>query len=451
MNECGAVSLEPSATRGSCCGWWVNCPETMIKRMSSLAMDPVIPPLLKALNQIRGILLPESFPGETETGYWGKAPVGTGTWFVASELYDIQSLRNHKITVMDLWNAAVSVCGILEQLSSLGIWGFAGRETVLLQGGNGIKGGERVCLTDITDYHIYRFPQSFPKAPVADKDPVTAAFRLLLGEVALCVDRQSLSGTEMLYSPLEEQLGVDCVGEMSRFFRTPSQLTPQQFLQKARSTLTVAANRLQLSRPQELHLYIVLLGTGCRHFAVPALSGVVRAFQRCLESLGEEYTLPEIKMTCLFPWNSVQICDLDSNVIPAISALTQMEALEKPVSRGGLLDCLDQEIERNMYCGSAPLVCYIEVPERENTANGAGEWSLNCMEQYFIWKLKEKQRLDICKFLLCGSDIRQPTRLMDYLGMEPMQVVSKHDELGGKMYFALKTLLERERYFCRAS
>lgn len=449
INERGEAALSP---RGVGRDWQVNCSEAMMRRISRLAADPVMPPLLDALNQIQGILPPKSFPGKEERGYSSWPPAGDGSWFWASELRDLQSLERNQITVMDLWNAAASMCGTLERLLCLGIWGRAGRGTVLLQSGDGINAEERFCLTNITDYNIYRFAQAFPKVPAADKDPVTAAFRLLLGEVALCLDRQPalLNGREKLYSRLEKQLGTDCAGMLSDFFRTPSQLAPQQFLREARDMLSAAADRLQLAKPQELHLYIVLLGTSCRKAAIPALSGVARTFQYCLECLEKKYCLPDIKTTCLFPWNSVQICDPAPYVLPTVSALTRSEAEEKRVPRSGLLDCLNQEIERNMCRGSAPLVCYIEVPERGSAVVEANGWRLSCMEQYLIEELGQKQSLGVCQSLLCGSDIRQPSRLMDYLDMGPAQVVFGYGELWEKMYSAIESLLGGQRYFCRS-
>jgi len=441
LDICQAPDAQPE--------WRVRYPAGTKKRLDDWRNDPVMPPLIQALNQVPGVLLPKELSPKTGGEYRIEAP--EGTWIPAWELRDIRSLHCRQISIMDLWKAAAALCDTLAALHSLGVWGWSKRGKLLLHIGKKSGGRPRFCLTDIVDYNIFRFSQVRPKLPETKEDAVTQAFRILLGETALCADSwTALHGRENA-TPLELQLGAECVGMLSAFFRAPSTLSPQPFLRQAKNELISVAESLAPVNPREFHLYIVLLGGSCCQADIPALSSVIRAFQRSVESLQKSSPLALGKATCIFPWDSVQIRYFDPNIILGLSALPWQEMPQRQVSWGGLLDCLDQELERDASDGAPQLVCCIELPEgaEENRRR------LSCMEQYLSEKLKRKTALGAFKLLVCNSGIRQPSQLTDHLiagegNRRNAQLVTDPEELSPKLYAALKELLDEPKYILKS-
>lgn len=433
--------LQPNRTN-----WRVECAPVSMERMAEWSGDLVLKGLLMALRGIPNILVPQRPPKADAEYYLARLPAGVGAWFGANELNDLQSLEAHGgMTVMELWNSAADLCQTLARLYSLGIWGYAGRDRVLLRKGReeGTPEKERAdyCLTDITDCQIYQYPQAFsvPPHPETGEDPVTLAMRLLIGGVALCADGGQLLGGQE--TTLELQLGVRCAGRLSGLFRTPSSLPPQGFLACAQDGLRRAAKAIQRGKPQKLRLYLVLLGPDCRRAAVPALSCVARSFYHCAWDLTAGKGV-QADITCVYPWDRVQVCQFKKNCVYGLSALKQELSGKRPVPLGGLLDCLNRELERELPRGTAPLVCYITLTNPGDIHAPAQ----TCMDYVLVEELARKRELGIFDAFLCDADLRQ-------------QVDSPYERLVGKdgytsleglddlMYRTLAGLLEKRRYF----
>lgn len=418
--------------------WRVECTPASRERMAGWNDDPVIKGLLKVLQNIPNILVPRSLPSTDAEYYLARPPAGKGTWFRADELESMESLETHdQMTVMDLWKIAADLCQTLEQLYSLGIWGYAGRDRILLRKKEDQLG---YCLTDITDCKIYRYPQAFsvPSIRETKEDPVTLAMRLLIGSVALCADRQQLlDGGE---TDLEVQLGTACAKGPSRLFRQPSRLQPLEFLERARTELRRAARSMRWDTPKKLRLYLVLLGPDCRQAAVPALSCVARSFYHCAGGLAGGNDV-QADITCIYPWDRVRTCRFEKNCVCGLSALDQGQA-RRPVPLGGLLDCLSRELERDQAQGIALLVCYITLPG----LGGGSAPALNCMDDVLIQELARKRGLKLFDAFLCSADLRQWADTQ-YSGLVEGGRNISLEKLDRKMYSAVGELLKRQRYF----
>lgn len=443
------INFKESRRTLCCCAqpdetsWWVDCAPESIQRMAEWSGDPVMKNLLPVLRCIPNILVPLDLPAEDADHYYAWPPEGAGTWFGAAELDNLQSLEAHcGITVKDLWTIAASLCETLTQLCSLGIWGYASRDRVLLRKGRKLG----YCLTDITDCHIYQYSQTFPfpnDSPVDENEtPETLAMRLLVGGVALCADHQQLLSEKE--TDLELQLGRACVGKLSQLFRTPSQLQPIRFLEDARSALRRAAKSVRLDSPKKIHLYLVLLGTDCRQVAVPALSCVARSFYHCARELGDI----RADAVCIYPWDRVCICRFEENCVYGLSALDQDQdqTRRRPVLLGGLLDCLTGELDRDLSQGTASLVCYIALP----TPGGRNPPALNCMDHILIEELARKRRLEIFDAFLCSADLQQRADIQYSTLVEEHQHITLK-ELDSKMYSAMTHLLKKTSCFCPKS
>lgn len=174
--------------------WKVSCSEESIQRLQEWSQDPVMKKMLGVLRCIPHILVPRDIPRKDAKSYFADPPDRAEGWFCAGELSDCQSLLEHNnITVNELWITAADLCQTLCRLYDLGIWGNAERGSLLLRKP---KNGElKFCLTSITDFHVYQYPQVFREAAFSGEDPVTSGLCLLVGGAALCAD---LSGGEEL-------------------------------------------------------------------------------------------------------------------------------------------------------------------------------------------------------------------------------------------------------------
>ena len=387
----GACTVRPGEE-----GWLVNCHEESGRRLIVLNSDEVMRRRLDTLRGIPHLLVPRKILSVCQ--YIADSPLGErglscgeGAWFCAGELNDLRVIRQKGMTVGTLWRSAASLCGTLRDLWDVGVWGRVERGAVLLR-----SDGE-ICLTGAADLCACRHLQSPQQEFYAGEDPKTTALRTLLGGLALCVDDPTRDANEA-DSPLEIQLGRGCAGALSTFFRTPSELSPERFLENAKDILLFAAEHLCWGRPRKLRLYIVLLGGDCRQVEIPALSSVARCFCRCVGELCGAKLFPLASTVLIYPWDGVEICELDPAVIPGVSALPSGEPQKRPVLLGGLLDSLDQELERNMEEGGVSLVCYIDL----QTAKGSeAKLTLNCMERYLLEKLGRKRRLGAVDSFLC--------------------------------------------------
>lgn len=438
----GTGSVQTCTTRPGEKEWLVTCNEKGAEQIRLWERDPIMKSLLGGLNGIRHILIPRKLLLSTDPPqYIADAPAGTGpwscsegAWFCAGELEDLRTLHQQGMTVETLWQAVASLCDTLGKLLSLGIWGGADRGTVLLR-----SDGE-ICLTGITDFQAYQYPQIFPRKRYGEEDPQTTALRTLLGGLALCMDEPSRDRDEN-DSPLELQLGQNCTGALSALFRTASDLPPKRFLEEAKDLLLTMAGRIRRGSPRQMRLYLALLGGDCRQAEIPALSSVARCFCRCVEDLHETLSLPPVSTVLLYPWDGVELCELDPEIIPGVSALPSGAPRERLVPLGGLLDRLDRELERNIEDGGASLVCYIDL------LTSKGNRSLNCMEQYLLEKLSRKRRLGIIDSILCGNDLQRPSRLLSRLvENSEADIVTTPAALERKMYQAVKNLLEAPYY-----
>ena len=417
--------------------WKVVCTETSLQRMADWRRDEAARNFLKVLHCIPNILVPRSLPAEGAGHYMARPPGEGSAWFAANELDSLQALeKHHNMTVGDLWSVTAELCQTLARLYSLGVWGHAGRDSILLR-----KEPELGhCLTDITGYHIYKYPQAFPEIPChTGEDTVTLGLRLLVGGMALCADQQHLlNGTETSF---ERQLGTSCSGRLRRFFRTPSDLPPVLFLENAQDELRQAVKCLRYEEPQKLCLYLVLLGSDCRQAAVPALNSVAYSFYHCISELNHTRHV-QANAVCIYPWDSVHICRIEEHCAYSFSALDQEHFRRRPVLLGGLLDCLNHELERNQAQGTASLVCYISMPESR-------DWNtpqFTCMDSIFIQELAQKRELGIFEAFLCSTDLRQQADThFSRLAGENMHIDQKN--LDSEMYSAIARLLSTPRYF----
>lgn len=453
------VTMNTAARRGAgsvqtctaCLGereWLVTCTKDGAERIRAWEGDPVIRGLLDGLNSIPHVLVPRKLLPTDPPQYIANVPFGTGswscgegTWFCAGDLQDLRTLHQQGMTVQSLWQAAASLCDTLGSLLSLGIWGGADRGTVLL------RGDGEVCLTGVTDFEVYRHRQIFQQKRYSGEDTKTTALRTLVGGLALCLDDPSRDQDEE-DSPLELQLGRECTEALSTLFRMTSPLPPERFLEEAKDLLLSMTGRIRKGGPRQLQMYLVLLGGDCRQAEIPALSAAARCFCRCVEELGGTLSLPPVNTVLLYPWDGVELCEVDRRVIPGISALPSGGPRERLVPLGGLLDSLDRELERNAGKGRASLVCYIDLMVSDG---GGVKLTLNCMEQYLLEKLSRKRRLGMIDSLLCGNDLQRPSRLLSRL-VEHLSadIVTTPAALEQKMYQALKGLLEAPYYSLEA-
>ncbi len=413
-------------TNGS--GWRVNCSEKSMQRIQEWSKDKVMKKMLEVLRCIPNILVPRYIPVKGAKSYPAEPPAGGRGWFCASELSDYQSLREHNdITINELWTVAANLCQTLRQLYSLGIWGNAGRGSVLLQKHKNME--LRYCLTGITDFHIYQYPQVFREAVYDNEDPVTTGLRLLIGGVALCTDFDG----EMDISPLERQINATCNGFFSMFFHRPTRLSPDLFLKEAEKKLRLGAEHLRLETLKGLCLYAVLLGPDCRGISVPALSSLIRSFYRCVQELDpKHYT--KISVVCIYPWDTVCVRKSDEGCVYALSALHQNQGREKRVLLGGLLDCLNQELEQAMCQGTAALVCYITLP-----AIGSDP-ALTSMDVALFQELEQKHQTELCKAFICSADLCQKvSSRYSRLKLDKKEIYV--DTVDARMYAAVKQML----------
>lgn len=428
--------------------WLVTCTKKGAEQIRIWEGDPITKGLLGGLIGIRHVLVPRKLLSTDPPQYIADVPLGTGswsctkgTWFCAGELDDLRILHQRGMTVETLWQAVASLCDTLKGLLSLGIWGGADRGTVLLR-----SDGE-ICLTGITDFQAYQYPQIFPQKRYDGENPQTTALRILLGGLALCLDEPSRGQAEE-DSPMELQLGKECTGALSTLFRTVSGLSPEHFLEEAKDLLLTMARRIRRGSLQQMRLYLVLLGGDCRQAEIPALSSAARCFRRCVEKLYEKFPLLPVSTVLLYPWDGVELCELAPGIIPGISALPPGEPQERMVLLGGLLDSLDRELERNTEDGGASLVCYIDLQASEGSRS---KLTLNCMEQYLLEKLSQKRRLGIIDSILCGNDLQRPSRLLSRLvANSDTDIVTTPAALERKMYQAMKSLLEAPYYSLEA-
>ena len=442
----GAGSVQTCAARPGEREWLVTCTKDGAERIRAWGGEPVIRGLLDVLKNIPRVLVPGKLLPTDPPQYIASAPLGTGPWscedgpwFCAGDLQDLRTLHRQGMTVQRLWLAAAKLCDTLGKLLSLGIWGAADRGTVLL------RGDGQVCLTGVTDFEVYQYHQIFQQKRYSGEDAKTTALRTLVGGLALCLDEPTRD-EEGEASPLELQLGRECTWELSALFRRPSTLSPEDFLEDAKALLLSLAGRMRKGGPRQLQMYLVLLGGDCRQVEIPALSAAARCFRRCVEELGETHSLPPVNTVLLYPWDGVELCEMDRRVIPGLSALPSERPRERLVPLGGLLDSLDRELERSAGKGRACLVCYIDL-----MVSGGVKLTLNCMEQYLLEKLSRKRRLGMLDSLLCGNELQRPSRLLSRL-VEHLSadIVTTPAALEQKMYQALKGLLEVPYYSLEA-
>lgn len=412
--------------------WKVRCSEESIQRLQEWSQDPVMKKMLGVLHCIPHILVPRDIPRKDAKSYFADPPDRAKGWFCAGELSDCQSLLEHNnITVNELWITAADLCQTLCRLYDLGIWGNAGRGSLLLRKP---KNGElKYCLTGITDFHVYQYPQVFREAAFSGEDPVTSGLRLLVGGAALCAD---LSGGEE--PPLEREIGGACTEYLGTFFRSPSYLPPDRFLETAEKKLRLAAEHLRKGQLKDLCLYLVMLGPDCRKIPVPALSSLTRSFYRCARKLDPAHHT-KISAACIYPWDTVCIRKSDEGYVYGLSALYQDQGREKHVLLGGLLDCLNQELEQAMKQGTGALVCYIVLP------TAGSDPVLTGMDIALMQALEQKHQTELCEAFICSADLQQKIpHGYSRLKLEGKEInVNTAD---GQMAAVVKRLLFKQRF-----
>lgn len=407
--------------------WRVKCSEKSMRRIQEWSQDQIMKKMLEILRCIPNILVPQDIPRKSAKSYSAKPPDrGTG-WFCASELSDLQSLQEHNnITVNELWTAAANLCQTLRQLYSLGIWGNAGRGSILLRKNKNLD--LKYCLTGITDFHVYQYSQVFQKAACGDENPVTTGMRFLIGGVALCTDLDKDED-----SLLERQMGAVCTEFLGTFFRSPTRLSPEQFLDTAEKKLRLVAAHLRLRKLKELCLYLVVLGSDCRGIAVPALGSLIRSFYRCAQGLDLKHDT-KFSVACIYPWDTVCMRKSDEGYIYALSALHQNQGGEKRVLLEETLDCLNQELEQTIGQGIGALVCYIALPVVESDP------ALTGMDIALFQELKQKHQAELCEAFICSPDLRQRVP-HGYKRLHLFQKVISEDTVDAMMCAAVNHML----------
>lgn len=409
--------------------WQIRCKKESMQRIQEWSKDPVMQKMLEIVSLVPNVLVPKRIPRRSAKSYSVRPNVQKKAWFCAGELSDYQSLqKNNGITVNELWTVAANLSQTLSLLYSLGIWGNAGRGSVILQKLK--KADLKYLLTGITDFHIYRYEQLFCKPYCADEDPVTTGMRLLIGGVALCAD---LDGEESGYSTLEKQIGAACINNLSAFFRNPSSLSPSLFLETAERELRQAAENLQMETPKEICLYLVVLGSDCRRTAIPALSSLTRSFYHCVQELGPRQNTKN-RVVCVYPWDTVHISGSDEGRIYGLSALHRNQDRGRHVLLGGLLDCLNRELERAVQQGIAALVCYITLPAAESDP------TLTCMDIVLFRELAQKHQTELCEAFICSADLQQKADPR-YSRLNLSEKEVSLDALDSTMYAAVRRLL----------
>lgn len=107
---------------------------------------------------------------------------------------------------------------------------------------------------------------------------------------------------------------------------------------------------------------------------------------------------------------------------------------------GGLLDCLNQELEQAMKQGTGALVYYIVLP------TAGSDPVLTGMDIALMQALEQKHQTELCEAFICSADLQQKVpHGYGRLKLEGKEInVNTAD---GQMDAAVKRLLFTQRFF----